>query len=197
MWPFSFAPENGRISVPSLLDIFSNIVRNAFTTVSVEKFYNPASGLTQCAFASQQLNLNSCCANGSSSACNQPWYLDRTLSAIGHLASHQGSISLQDLVQQLVANRPVCMRMPAPPALVTIASQARSGSYEVSLLRFSAIAALALWLKPDSGGADILYPLAPAPAPLEADKPYSEEEFLAAIKPLAQQRAQSRGPIAP
>jgi hypothetical protein len=55
--------------------------------------------------------LNSCCASGGSTACNQPWFLDRTLSAVGHLASHQGAISLKDLVQQLVANRPVCMRI--------------------------------------------------------------------------------------
>jgi len=74
---------------------------------------------------------------------------------------------------------------------------AHPGSHEVRLLRFSAIAALALWLKSDTGGADVLYPLAPAPAPLQAEKPYSEEEFLAAIMPLARQRAQSNGSIAP
>lgn len=76
-------------------------------------------------------------------------------------------------------------------------SEAHAGNYEARLLRFSAIAALALWLKSDAGGADILYPLAPAPAPLQAEKPYNEHEFLAAIRPLAQQRTQSRGSIAP
>ena len=39
-----------------------------------------------------------------------------------------------------------------------------AGSYEVRALRFAAIGLMALWLKPDSGGADIIYPLAPAPA---------------------------------
>jgi hypothetical protein len=60
-------------------------------------------------------------------------------------------------------------------------SEAHAGNYEVRLLRFTAIAALALWLKSDAGGADILYPLAPVPAPLQAEKPYTEQEFLAAI----------------
>ncbi len=46
---------------------------------------------------------------------------------------------------------------------VATLSAVGAGSYEVRLLRFSAIALMALWLKPDSGGADIIYPLAPAP----------------------------------
>ena len=75
--------------------------------------------------------------------------------------------------------------------------EAKSGSYEVRLLRFSAIAVLALWLKADAGGTDILYPLAPAPAVLQAEKPYTPQEFLAAIMPIAQRRAQSHGPRVP
>jgi len=72
-----------------------------------------------------------------------------------------------------------------------------AGSYEVRLLRFSAIALLALWLKPDSGGADIVYPLAPAPPPLQAENPYSAADFVRAILPLARQRAERRGPSVP
>src|SRR5262249_33999150 len=49
------------------------------TTVSVDKFYNPSSALTQCALVNQQFNSATCCVNGASSACNQPWYLDKTL----------------------------------------------------------------------------------------------------------------------
>jgi len=72
-------------------------------------------------------------------------------------------------------------------------AQVRDTSYEVRLLRFSAIPLLAMWLKPDAGGADIIYPLAPTPGALEAERPYSEEEFLAAITPLAVQRAANQG----
>jgi hypothetical protein len=64
-----------------------------------------------------------------------------------------------------------------------------AGSFEARLLRFSAIALLALWLKSDSGGADIFYPLAPAPEGLKAEQPYSEAEFFNAIRPLAEKRA--------
>src|SRR5208282_201830 len=56
-------------------------------------------------------------------------------------------------------------------------------SYEVRLLRFAAIAVMALWLKSDSGGADIVYPLAPAPVGLQAENPYSAGDFVQAILP--------------
>ncbi len=72
-----------------------------------------------------------------------------------------------------------------------------AGSFEARLLRFSAIALLALWLKSDSGGADIVYPLPPAPAPLQAEQPYSAGDFIKAIRPLAQKRAEKKGPSVP
>lgn len=73
----------------------------------------------------------------------------------------------------------------------------RAGSFEVRLLRFSAIALVALWLKADSGGGDIVYPLAPAPPPLQAESPYTAGDFIAAIRPLAQARAERHGPSVP
>jgi hypothetical protein len=72
-----------------------------------------------------------------------------------------------------------------------------AGSFEVRLLRFSAIAMMALWLKSDSGGADIIYPLDPAPLPLQAENPYSTADFIKAILPLAQKRAEKSGPSVP
>lgn len=68
-----------------------------------------------------------------------------------------------------------------------------AGSYEVCLLRSAAIYVMALWLKPDSGGADILYPLPPAPPGLEAERPYNADEFMHAILPLAQRRSSKEG----
>jgi hypothetical protein len=72
-----------------------------------------------------------------------------------------------------------------------------AGSFEVRLLRFSAIALVALWLKSDSGGADIVYPLAPAPPSLEAGSPYTAGDFFHVIRPLAKIRAEKRGPSVP
>ncbi len=66
-------------------------------------------------------------------------------------------------------------------------------SYEVRVLRFAAIGLMSLWLKPDSGGADIIYPLAPAPVGLRADQPYSGDDFIQAVLPLAQKRAAESG----
>lgn len=64
-----------------------------------------------------------------------------------------------------------------------------AGSFEARLLRFAAIGLMALWLKPDAGGADIVYPLAPAPAGLQAERAYTEAEFFTAVRSLAEQRA--------
>jgi hypothetical protein len=69
-----------------------------------------------------------------------------------------------------------------------------AGSYEGRVLRFSAIGLMALWLKPDSGSGDLIVPVAPAPAGLEAGKAYAEADFLKIIKPLAQQRAENKDP---
>jgi hypothetical protein len=65
----------------------------------------------------------------------------------------------------------------------------KQGSYEARMLRFSAIQVLAIWLKSDGAGADIIYPLSPAPAFLQAGKTYSVGDFLNQIRPYAQKRA--------
>jgi acyl-CoA synthetase (AMP-forming)/AMP-acid ligase II len=80
-------------------------------------------------------------------------------------------------------------------ARVATLSAVGAGSYEVRLLRFSAIGLMALWLKPDAGGADIIYPLAPAPDGLQAERAYSADEFLQAIVPLAQKRVGASGKL--
>jgi hypothetical protein len=69
-----------------------------------------------------------------------------------------------------------------------------TASYEVRLLRFSAIALMSLWLKPDSGTGDIIYPLAPAPSGLQAGQSYSAADFITAILPLAEKRSAKKDP---
>jgi hypothetical protein len=73
-------------------------------------------------------------------------------------------------------------------------SAVAAGNYEARVLRFAAIGVMALWLKPDAGGADIVFPLAPAPAGIEAERSYTEAEFLSAIRPLAERRAAKKDP---
>jgi hypothetical protein len=69
----------------------------------------------------------------------------------------------------------------------------KAHQYELRLLRFSAAYVMALWLKSQEEGKDIIYPLAPAPSPLKADTPYSPDEFFAAVVPLAQERVAGAG----
>jgi hypothetical protein len=73
-------------------------------------------------------------------------------------------------------------------------SAVAAGSYEARVLRFAAIGVMALWLKPDAGSADIIYPIAPTPPGVEADRPYSEADFFTAIRPLAERRAAKKDP---
>jgi hypothetical protein len=69
-----------------------------------------------------------------------------------------------------------------------------AGNYEARVLRFAAVGVMALWLRPDAGGADILYPIAPTPPGVEAERPYSEADFFKAIRPLAERRAAKKDP---
>jgi hypothetical protein len=70
-----------------------------------------------------------------------------------------------------------------------------AGSYEARLLRYSAIALMALWLKPDAGGPDVFYPLAPAPKGIHTAYSYSTAEFLWAVHSVAQKRATHKRPV--
>jgi hypothetical protein len=79
-------------------------------------------------------------------------------------------------------------------------SQVQNGSYEARLLsvpsgRLGTGGVLTvIWLKSDSTGSDIICPLAPPnpnmtlPGGIQAGHPYTADEFLKMIKPLAQQR---------
>jgi hypothetical protein len=67
-------------------------------------------------------------------------------------------------------------------------------SYEVRLLRSAPLYLIALWLKPDSGTGDIIYPLAPAPPGLQAGQSYTVADFISAILPLAQKRTEQKEP---
>lgn len=70
----------------------------------------------------------------------------------------------------------------------------KTGSFEARLLRCSAIYLVAIWLKPDRGNGDIIYPLAPAPNFLRAETTYTAREFLALIRSAAQACIAMTGP---
>ena len=57
---------------------------------SVSHFYDAGSTWTQCTIVNAELGQSTCCSNGSSSACNKPWYLDKALTRVGCLLSWAG-----------------------------------------------------------------------------------------------------------
>lgn len=60
--------------------------------------------------------------------------------------------------------------------------------YEIRLLRIPALYVMALWLKNEQGGTDVLIPLDPTPAPLEAGRKYAPAELLSALAEPARAR---------
>lgn len=84
----------------------------AATSVSLRRYYQPASTLTQCALVDQRRGRSDCCASGGSDACNQPDNTAEVIQSLGHLRSVQSSAATrQQLLTELVAGRPVALRV--------------------------------------------------------------------------------------
>jgi hypothetical protein len=80
----------------------------AANATTVALFYNPASSWTQCTLVNAEFGRNDCCTNPASASCNQPWYLDRALTKVGHLArAFAGPTGVGDIVNQFAQNRPL------------------------------------------------------------------------------------------
>lgn len=80
----------------------------AATTVSITLFYDPKSTWTQCTLVNHAFNQTTCCTNGSSSACNQPWYPDQALTITGHLSSTSNSSqTFATVMREIMASRPI------------------------------------------------------------------------------------------
>ena len=84
----------------------------AAVSTSINLFYHPASGQTQCAVANVAMNQTTCCQNGGSAQCNQPWFLDQALQIVGNLnASSAGKAALAKVNTEINACRPLCLRI--------------------------------------------------------------------------------------
>ncbi len=79
---------------------------------STSLFYDLGSGWTQCTLVNQELGQTSCCQNEGSSACNQPWYLDRALQRTGNLDSWStGTASFNQVQQEVDSIQPLGVRI--------------------------------------------------------------------------------------
>jgi hypothetical protein len=78
------------------------------TTVSITLYYNPASTWKQCSLVNQAFGQTTCCADGSTSACNQPGYPDTALTITGHLATvFSGKPTFPQLTSEIDASHPL------------------------------------------------------------------------------------------
>jgi Papain-like cysteine protease AvrRpt2 len=84
----------------------------AANAVSVNLYYHPSSGRTQCAVVNTHLGQTTCCQNGSTAQCNQPSSLSDVLSEVGNLnAFTTTKDSLSKIKGEINGCRPVCLRI--------------------------------------------------------------------------------------
>jgi hypothetical protein len=108
---FDTTPFNQSLGFAMQSQLETNWCWSAVAT-STSRFYNSSSGWTQCGLANQQLGQSTCCQNGSSSACNVPWYLDQALGQTGNLESWEsGHADLTTVEGDLVRTCPVGVRI--------------------------------------------------------------------------------------
>jgi hypothetical protein len=80
----------------------------AAVSTSVSHYYQATSSWHQCSLANHELGQTSCCQDGSSSACDQPHYLERGLSAVRHDGGNSsGPLSFSQVRSEIDAGRPV------------------------------------------------------------------------------------------
>jgi hypothetical protein len=84
----------------------------AASTASITLFYNPASTWTQCSLANRAFGQTTCCTDGGTAACNQPWYPDQALTITGHLAStSNGKPTLATVINEINAGHPISVNI--------------------------------------------------------------------------------------
>ena len=120
------------------------------TSVSVAKFYDPATMWTQCTLANAELNRNDCCvAPGAVSPCNQGRWPDTALQRIGHLNERlNNALTTAQLGAEIAKSAPV---------VVNIAWQGGGG--HIVALRGRSLRDGAEWVKvadPWEGNSEIL-----------------------------------------
>jgi len=84
----------------------------AACSVSVSAFYDSATAWTQCSVVNAELGQTTCCQNGSTAQCNQPWYLNLALTRTGNLVSWSGgTATIAQIRSQIRSRRPVGARI--------------------------------------------------------------------------------------
>ena len=80
----------------------------AACVVSINLFYNPSSGWTQCLLANAVFSQTDCCTNGGSAACNRPNHLAPALQITGNYDhTLQGKAALDPITREIRNCRPI------------------------------------------------------------------------------------------
>ncbi len=84
----------------------------AATSFSVDRYFNNATSWSQCKVVNAELGQTGCCNNGSTAACNKPWYLDRALQRVGNLdAVSSGKPGFSGVKTEIDQSQPLCLRI--------------------------------------------------------------------------------------
>jgi Papain-like cysteine protease AvrRpt2 len=83
----------------------------AAVTASIAAYYRNQ-GWPQCRVVNDRLGQAVCCQDGSSTICNQPWYLDQALKRVGNLANYVASpLAMSQIRNEVDAGRPIGVRI--------------------------------------------------------------------------------------
>jgi hypothetical protein len=108
-WPA--AAKHGQLAFTMQPQQQTNWCWSAVAT-SVTLYYDPGSTWVQCTVANAELGQTTCCTNGATSQCNQPWYLDLALTRVGNLDHWAGgSIALSAVENEIDSGRLVGARI--------------------------------------------------------------------------------------
>ncbi|WP_084534662.1 papain-like cysteine protease family protein [Nocardia yamanashiensis] len=84
----------------------------AATSTSVAAYFNAATPWTQCTVVNAEVGRNDCCGGAASTApCNQPWWLDRALTRVGHFNQMTTPLTTVQLAAELNQSTPVGARV--------------------------------------------------------------------------------------
>ncbi len=84
----------------------------AATTVSITRFYEQQSTLTQCQLVNLHFGRSDCCSQPSSSNCNRPSNTGEALNRVGHLREDRaGVLTFQQIQDEVNLARPIAIRI--------------------------------------------------------------------------------------
>lgn len=85
----------------------------AAVAVSVARFFDPATGWTQCLLACAEFERSDCCDPAHRDDCDKPWYLNRALARTDNLAAptHVGPRTFAEVAGEIDAGRPAGCRI--------------------------------------------------------------------------------------